>query len=191
MASLSASPPGSPGPPAPPAPRAPAAFYTAATLNRDTSVGWLLKQGGASFGRVLDQRMSALGVTSAQWPSLLLIDRLPEATSSGLARTLSMNPGAMTRMLDRLIEKGLVERQPCPRDRRAARLLLTDSGREAVGPIADVLATCLNDAVRGFSAEEFATLISLLQRLNANVQALSPPGPGLAVPGTPDAEPAA
>ena len=117
--------------------------------------------------------MASLEVTAAQWPVLLVMNQGTDAepTAVELARQLSMDAGAMTRMIDRMSEKGLIERSRCPQDRRATRLALTDSGREAVGPIAETLATTLNDLLQGFSREEFDTLVAMLKRLDANAQA--------------------
>lgn len=183
------------------------AFYSGATLSRADSIGWLMKQAIAGLTRELQERMTTLDVTPAQWPVLLIMSQagaqdraasgqtgpgkvapdpsVPcEPTAIDLARQLSMDAGAMTRMLDRMSEKGLVERHRCPLDRRATRLALTDSGRETVRPIADVLAATLNQMLRGFSREEFELLLALLKRLNANCQSF-PSGAA----GTADADP--
>jgi DNA-binding MarR family transcriptional regulator len=88
-----------------------------------------------------------------------------------------MNAGAMTRMLDRLAEKGLIERSRCPDDRRATRIALTPSGKLAVDPINEVLADTLNDALRGFDRDEYATLVGLLKRVLANTRTMPIYGP--------------
>jgi DNA-binding MarR family transcriptional regulator len=50
------------------------------------------------------------------------------ASVTDLARAAELNPGAMTRLLDRLAAKGLVERVADPEDRRALHIHLTDAG---------------------------------------------------------------
>lgn len=177
-------------------------FYTGATLSRADSIGWLMKQAIAGLTRELHERMTTLDVTPAQWPVLLLMSQAAagasepcEPTAIELARQLSMDAGAMTRMLDRMSEKGLIERHRCPADRRATRLALTDSGRETVRPITDVLAATLNEMLRGFSHEEFQVLLSLLKRLNSNCQSFPSSAAGTAdadaAPDRPPAPPAA
>ena len=148
-------------------------FYTSESLRHDPSVGWLLKQSFQGLTRELHERMEALGVTPAQWPLLLFFMKQNcEPTAIEMARVLSMNAGAMTRMIDRLVEKGLLMRSRCPTDRRATRLSLTPAGHEALAPISAVLAETLNDLLRGFSRDEFQTLLALLHRLHANAQSL-------------------
>jgi DNA-binding MarR family transcriptional regulator len=50
------------------------------------------------------------------------------ASVTDLARAAELNPGAMTRLLDRLEAKGLVARVADPGDRRALHIHLTDAG---------------------------------------------------------------
>jgi DNA-binding MarR family transcriptional regulator len=48
-----------------------------------------------------------------------------------LHRRVLLSQPALSRMVDRLVERGLVERCEEPRDRRVVRLTLTDAGRDA------------------------------------------------------------
>jgi len=50
------------------------------------------------------------------------------ALTTGLARRLQVAVPTMTRMLDGLAERGLIERQPDPTSRRQIRIVLTDEG---------------------------------------------------------------
>ncbi|MGE0802491.1 MAG: MarR family winged helix-turn-helix transcriptional regulator [Lautropia sp.] len=152
-------------------------FYRGDTWSRENSIGWLMKQAITCISRELHDRMAAVGVTAAQWPLLLLLESTPGATAAELARALSMDAGAMTRMLDRLIDKGLIDRTRCDADRRATRLSLTAEGHRAACPLHQVLADTLNDTLRGFSRDEFQTLQQLLRRLLANAKALPSAAP--------------
>lgn len=51
------------------------------------------------------------------------------AKTTHLARQLQVTAPTMTRTIDALVERGLVERQPDPADRRTIGLVLTDQGR--------------------------------------------------------------
>lgn len=81
-----------------------------------------------------------------------------------VAQTLSTS-GTMTNRIDRLTERGLVERRPDPADRRSVRVHLLPSGRRAVdGALGDLLR-----AERAFLAplnpSERETVATLLRRL--------------------------
>ena len=51
-------------------------------------------------------------------------------TQKRLGERLSISPGAVTAMIDRLESKGYVERIPNPEDRRSALVLITKAGLE-------------------------------------------------------------
>jgi DNA-binding MarR family transcriptional regulator len=59
-----------------------------------------------------------------------------------LARTLNYNPGALTRLLDKLEQSGYLQRAPDPGDRRSLRLELTARGRD----IHERMIVCVNEA---------------------------------------------
>jgi MarR family transcriptional regulator for hemolysin len=52
-------------------------------------------------------------------------DLLPQSV---IAERVGVEGATMVASIDRLVKAGLVERQPCPRDRRIKRVALTDAG---------------------------------------------------------------
>jgi DNA-binding MarR family transcriptional regulator len=50
-------------------------------------------------------------------------------TMTQLASQISLTSGGVTRLIDRIAEAGLVERQNCPSDRRSVYVAITDEGR--------------------------------------------------------------
>ncbi|HEV8388565.1 MAG TPA: MarR family transcriptional regulator, partial [Dongiaceae bacterium] len=51
---------------------------------------------------------------------------------SELARAIILTSGAMTPLLDQLAERGLINRQIDPEDRRARRITITEKGRSLI-----------------------------------------------------------
>src|SRR5688572_14144179 len=47
-----------------------------------------------------------------------------------LAYEIGLTPSGVTRLLDRMVDAGLIERKACPSDRRGYGVSLTDSGRK-------------------------------------------------------------
>ena len=72
-----------------------------------------------------DRRVKPLGVTRTQSRVLTSIYRSPGITQSELTEILDVQKAALGRMVDRLTEKGWLERRPDPKDRRVNRLHLT------------------------------------------------------------------
>ncbi|MEM6785529.1 MAG: MarR family transcriptional regulator, partial [Bacteroidota bacterium] len=88
--------------------------------------------------RLLTERLRTLDLTVAQHETLahlLVEDHVSQQT---LAARLLVTKGNLTGLLNRLAERGLIERQPDPSDRRVNRIVLTAAGR-ALATEADAL----------------------------------------------------
>ena len=82
-----------------------------------------------------------------------------------LAQQVALTTGGITRLLDRMIAAGLVERVPCPTDRRVYFAALTEQGRAKLEEAATVHAANLRHAFAGFTADDLRTFDDLLDRL--------------------------
>ena len=138
--------------------------YDAKTYNPKHSIGGLLSRVKMKLMDALDAELEPLGISSAQY--VILVNLASGVDSaSWLCRSVSYDPGAMTRMIDRLEKKGLVRRVPCSEDRRVMRLALTDEGKTVYPQLVERAAKVLNDRLRGFTRDEVRQLESLLERM--------------------------
>ena len=112
--------------------------------------------------------MTVLGLTAAQWYPLWRIRLDGSVSARELAEASGIDAGAMTRLIDRLVAKGLVERVRCSGDRRSVRLSLTPAGDAVAAKVPAELAAVNNDFLRGFQAEEWHQLRGLLRRMLDN-----------------------
>jgi DNA-binding MarR family transcriptional regulator len=139
-------------------------IYDAKSYNPKHSIGGLLSRVKLKLMDALDAELEPLGISSAQY--VILVNLASGVDSaSGLCRSVSYDPGAMTRMIDRLEKKGLVRRVPCSEDRRVMRLALTEEGKEVYPHLVERAAKVLNDRLRGFTRDEVRQLESLLERM--------------------------
>ena len=148
------------------------AFYVAGQHRPDRSVGYLMRKVLGSVLAQVDAPLSAYGLTYVQWLPLFKLVMKEVNTVAGLARELDIDPGAMTRSLDRLEAKGLVRRERSTADRRVVHLVLTDEGRKVARKVPTVLAAVLNGHLRGFSEAEWQQLLEFLGRMLANGEAM-------------------
>ena len=80
--------------------------------------------------KLLDERLKDLGVTQARWTTMVYLQQGGEGlTQRELASLMAIENPTLVRLLDSLEQQGLIERRPCPNDRRARRLYLTDDGK--------------------------------------------------------------
>ena len=151
-------------------------FYSPSQYSPQQSVGYLMRKVLGSILSQADARLALHDVTYVQYLPLykLLHCEAAAATVAALARELEVDAGAMTRALDRLEAKGLVQRERSNTDRRVVHLTLTPEGRTVAELVPGVLAEVLNGHLRGFSHAEWQQMLQLLQRMLANGDALRP-----------------
>lgn len=149
--------------------RAPAhAFYDPATLHNEESVGLLMRRVMLSVVQQVDRRLGPCGLTNAQWGPLMRLRTAGPCTVVELARWVQTDPGATTRLLDRLEKKGLCRRVRSSEDRRVVKVEITPAGEAAIANVPAVLCDVLNAHLAGFSEPEWHTLKTLLARMAAN-----------------------
>ena len=76
----------------------------------------------------LDRELSTFDITAAQIIVLASVANKEADSATSLCKSISYDPGAITRMIDRLEQKGPIRRTPNPDDRRATNLEMTTAG---------------------------------------------------------------
>jgi DNA-binding MarR family transcriptional regulator len=144
------------------------ALFSAKTFDPRTGFGRLLSQVKMEMMEALDRELAPLDITAAQYVILATLAEGPTDSASGLCKGVSYDPGAMTRMIDRLERKGLVRRIRCPDDRRRINLELTLEGKAVYPRLIESAVAVLNRYLRGFSRDEITQFETFLKRMLAN-----------------------
>ena len=98
------------------------------------------------------------------------LDRNPEGLKMrDLSRKLMVTGGNVTGLTDKLVEKGLVERQDDPRDRRVYSVHLTDEGKKAFSNMATAHERWVIDLFDGLTQTEKTQLLRLLSKLKKHI----------------------
>jgi len=129
------------------------------------AIGMLLGRAALLKDRILDWHLEADGVTAAQFKVLIIVTQYQVDTPAELCRYLGLDSGSMTRMLDRLEQKGLILRQRCPEDRRQVRLALSADGQRLADRLPQVGAAAMNELVGALQPDELKTLEGLLAKV--------------------------
>lgn len=88
-------------------------------------LGYWLRRLSDQVHTSFERRLAAHDVTVAQWNVLVTIYHDEARTTSDVARYVSIDIAAVSRVVDRLVAKGLVVRVPDPMSRRRQVLVLT------------------------------------------------------------------
>lgn len=132
-----------------------------------TTFGRLVEAHG-SLGRALDRSLERhCDISHSTFEVLLRISRADggQISMSVLAQQVALTSGGITRLFDRLIDAGLVQRVPCPTDRRVQFAALTGAGRRKLDDALQIHAANLRQVFDGFSGQELAVLDRFLDRL--------------------------
>jgi DNA-binding MarR family transcriptional regulator len=143
-------------------------LYTPENYIPEESIGRLIADVSGRMLAALDDEMTGLGITGAQWVILMRIATGCGSTAAGLCRFSRYDTGSMTRMLDRLEEKGLILRVRSSTDRRVIHLELTAQGRELYTLLPPVAIKVLNAHLQGFTRAELDLFKGFLRRMQAN-----------------------
>ena len=146
-------------------------FYSSDNYEWNSSTGFLVGNLHHSLRRALDIELASFGdVSSAQWLVLMILSHHDDVMAAHLAKRLNHDPGSMTRLLDRLQDKGLIQRTRLDDDRRCIRIELTESGRALAPQLPTAAINAINKSLAGFSAEEHQLLNTLLGRMIDNLR---------------------
>jgi len=135
---------------------------------------WLSRLQAEMHGQ-LERRLAAHGVTAAQWGVLIGLHQGASQTVRGLASFLSVDGGAVTRLIDRLESKGLVQRRVDRADRRSVILSLSEAGEALIAPLSQTVDEHDAATLGGLSAAERRQFLAALSRLLA-AQGIEPDG---------------
>ena len=130
--------------------------------------GSLLYQVSRELGNTLERQLAPAGLTAQQ--AALLMNAAPGKSSPrDLMSALGTDTAGMTRLLDRLAAKGLIERRKHPEDRRSIVIELTAEGQALVPKLPRIFGGVVRNLLDAFSKEDIEQLSSMLQRLLGNL----------------------
>jgi DNA-binding MarR family transcriptional regulator len=141
-------------------------------LREDNNFALLIRQLREGSMRQLERNLAEVGVelNYSQYLVLKILAKFGVQTPGDLARWLDHNAGAMTRLLDRLEDKGYVRRHPHAEDRRALRIELTEAGQALWRMISRSSEKTQNEALHDLSESERQTLFALLVRVRDTME---------------------
>lgn len=145
------------------------AKWTGEALDRAAGLGmaeylfYLKLQATRRREAALSEVFRAIGLTIPKWRALAVIRRTGACTMSELAHLSSVDRTTLTRIVDQLVEEGLVNREASAMDRRVVHLNLTNDGSKLAeeGSLAN-RAFCRR-VLKGVPEEQLTEAVRVLQ----------------------------
>jgi MarR family transcriptional regulator, multiple antibiotic resistance protein MarR len=140
----------------------------------EDSLGFLVSKLKGLMMQALDAGLTDLDITAAQGVILIRLGREPVSTAAALCRHSGYDTGSMTRMIDRLEDKGFIARERSTEDRRVVNLKMTASGQAMRAEVLKRACAMMEPRLEGLDQDEFSQLKSLLRRVLDNAIRLAP-----------------
>ena len=141
-------------------------------IRQDDLLGALINDVAHLLRLEIDRRASAYNLTRTKWLAISLLRNGPGITQSELAQHMELGAAATGRLVDRLVERGFVERRSDKTDRRANPLYLTSLARATLQDLEGEADALRRDVFAGLSEDEIVQLQKTLQHLKGGLQAI-------------------
>src|SRR5579872_3836501 len=148
----------------------PQQHYSVASYAARRSIGYLCKRAHLLLVERIEPALAANDLTFTQYVVLIQLRDGGPLIASDLGAMLCHDSGALTRVLDQLEARELIQRERSRKDRRSVQLRLTDAGRRLIDAVLPGVVERLNAALAGFSRADFTVLIRLLTKLVAQLE---------------------
>ena len=133
--------------------------------------GMQLAQMSRGWRAELDRRLAGLGLSQARWLVLLHLARFDEApTQRELAQSVGVEGPTLARLLDSLEAQGLVQRHAVVEDRRAKKIVLSDSARPLIEQIEAIATALRQELFVGIDEEEARIGLRVHKRILDNLE---------------------
>jgi DNA-binding MarR family transcriptional regulator len=156
--------------------------YHPSTYRAQNSVGYLVKRAHSMMFDVIEQSFAERGFTYLQYVILTWLRDGIAVNPKDICIQYRHDSGALTRVIDQLAERGLLERVRRDRDRRKVELQLTEAGLKTVESLVPLVVEKLNLVLGDFSTEEVQEFLRLLRKLNGRLESTLDPKSTLAGP---------
>src|SRR4051794_4815078 len=138
-------------------------------MNNTPTLGFLLHDVARLLRKRFEQRAKELGLTRSHWHALAYLNLNEGIHQGGLAEVLEIEPITLVRILDKLEERGLIERRQHPTDRRIWQLYLRDKARPLLAQMRIIGDATRGEALLGLSDEDREHLLRSLTIMKSNL----------------------
>ena len=149
-------------------------YYMCSMITKhDDLLGTLIHDVAHLLRLDIDRRLDGHNLTRVKWLALGILNRKGALTQVELADVMELGSASVGRLVDRLVDRGFVERRQDPEDRRAYRLFLTKDALTLLGELDGIGAELRKDTLGALSEQEVSSLNSGLLKIKFNLQARS------------------
>ncbi|MEP6690608.1 MAG: MarR family transcriptional regulator [Gemmatimonadaceae bacterium] len=145
---------------------------TAGSTDRELALKlWIvLARAGRALERHARRDIERYGLSLTEFAVLEALYHKGDLPIGEVGDRVLLKSGSMTYVIDKLEERGLLERRACPTDQRVTFVRITADGRRQIREIFPAHADAIRVATSGLPADEKRQTIALLKKLGLHAQ---------------------
>jgi MarR family transcriptional regulator for hemolysin len=138
-------------------------------MNNTPTLGFILHDVARLLRKRFEQRAKGLGLTRSQWQALVYLNVNEGIHQGGLAEIMEIEAITLVRILDKLEERGWIERRQHPTDRRIWLLYLRDEVRPLIAEMRAIGDATRAEALAGIPEDKRELLLEALTLMKTNL----------------------
>jgi MarR family transcriptional regulator, transcriptional regulator for hemolysin len=146
-----------------------ASASSSTVTDQHPTLGFLLHEAARLLRKRFEKRAKDFGLTRSQWQAIAYLSKNEGIHQGGLAELLEIEPITLVRILDKLAERGLIERRQHPTDRRTWLLFLKDAAHPLLTTMQQIGEATRAEALVGVSDGDRDRLLHTLTQMKSNL----------------------
>jgi len=136
----------------------------------DELIGFNTVSTSKRISRLLNIKLKPYDIRAEQWTVLKRLYEIDEINQKDLSERADKDQATVTKILDLLEKRGLVERKPNPNDRRSFLISITDKGKELAKELTPFIEDIFKTITENISEDELKCYVDVLKRLQENIE---------------------
>ena len=135
-----------------------------------SQVGYWVHKCAHRFEGMMNAELAGEGISYRQFQILGLLALEGELSQADLARCSGVEPSTIVCVIDRMERDGLIERQPCPVDRRKHLIVPTEAAEAMWKRVLKCLAKVRQCATQGIESADLEVVRQHLMKMHDNME---------------------
>lgn len=136
-------------------------------MELEQCLNFVITKAQRNVHQLFKAELAPFGVTPGQYGILRCLWDENAQTAKKLADRLALDGSTITGILDRMEQKGLIEKQTDPKDRRAMQVMLTTKGKKLKKPVSEAIEIANRRALVKLDQQEAEFLKKVLEEIGS------------------------
>ncbi len=142
------------------------------TFRLENSPFYLMAHADFKYHEDMDKVLHKHGVSKPIYRVMTVLREQQPASIGAIAEAALTKRSTISRIIDRMVEQGLVSTEPNPEDNRITEVTLTPAGQQTLRKLTPIVGRQFSRAVVGISNRDIAHLLRTLKKISDNLSKL-------------------